>query len=141
VHHLAQHGIPVCAHLGLLPQSVNKLGGYKVQGRDEKQAEAILLDARAMEDAGADILLLECVPSLLAAEITAAVDVPVIGIGAGPQCDAQVLVLYDILGITPGKRPRFSKDFLQDAGDIRNAVRAYVQAVKEGSFPADEHSF
>ncbi|VAW99703.1 3-methyl-2-oxobutanoate hydroxymethyltransferase [hydrothermal vent metagenome] len=138
---LAEHGIPVCAHLGLLPQSVNKLGGYKVQGRDEKQAEVMLLDARAMEDAGADILLLECVPSLLAAEITAAVDIPLIGIGAGPQCDAQVLVLYDMLGITPGKRPRFSKDFLQEADDIRGAVRAYVQAVKDGSFPADEHSF
>jgi len=138
---LAAHGIPVCAHLGLLPQSVNKLGGYKVQGRDEKQAEVMLLDARAMEDAGADMLLLECVPSLLAAEITAAVDVPVIGIGAGPKCDAQVLVLYDMLGITPGKRPRFSKDFLQDAGDVRGAVRAYVRAVKDGSFPADEHSF
>lgn len=141
VAHLSEHGIPACAHLGLLPQSVNKLGGYKVQGRDEKQAEAMLLDARAMEDAGADIILLECVPSLLAAEITAAVDVPVIGIGAGPRCDAQVLVLYDMLGITPGKRPKFSKDFLQDNGDIRAAVRAYVQAVKDGSFPADEHSF
>lgn len=141
VRHLAEHGIPVCAHLGLLPQSVNKLGGYKVQGRDEKEAQAMLVDARAMEDAGADILLLECVPMLLAAEITLAVDVPVIGIGAGPQCDAQVLVLYDMLGITPGKRPRFSKDFLQDAGDIRGAVRAYVKAVKDGSFPADEHSF
>ena len=141
VRHLAQHGIPVCAHLGLLPQSVNKLGGYMVQGRDEKEAQAMLADARAMEDAGADILLLECVPSLLAAEITAAVEVPVIGIGAGPQCDAQVLVLYDMLGITPGKRPRFSKDFLQQSGDIRSAVRAYVQAVKDGSFPADEHSF
>ena len=141
VRHLAEHGIPVCAHLGLLPQSVNKIGGYKVQGRNDKEAQAMLVDARAMEDAGADILLLECVPSLLAAEITAAVEVPVIGIGAGPQCDAQVLVLYDMLGITPGKRPRFSKDFLQDAGDIRGAVRAYVQAVKDGSFPADEHSF
>ena len=141
VRHLAQHGIPVCAHLGLLPQSVNKLGGYKVQGRNEKEAQAMLADARAMEDAGADILLLECVPSLLAAEITAAVEVPVIGIGAGPQCDAQVLVLYDMLGITPGKRPRFSKDFLQQSGDIRSAVRSYVQAVKDGSFPADEHSF
>jgi 3-methyl-2-oxobutanoate hydroxymethyltransferase len=138
---LAQHGIAVCAHLGLLPQSVNKLGGYKVQGRNEKEAQAMLADARAMEDAGADILLLECVPSSLAAEITAAVEVPVIGIGAGPNCDAQVLVLYDMLGITPGKRPRFSKDFLQQSGDIRGAVRAYVQAVKDGSFPAEEHSF
>ena len=138
---LAEHGIPVCAHLGLLPQSVNKLGGYKVQGRDEKEAHAMLADARAMENAGADILLLECVPSVLAAEISAEVEVPVIGIGAGSQCDAQVLVLYDMLGITPGKRPRFSKDFLQDAGDVRTAVRAYVQAVKDGSFPAEEHSF
>jgi 3-methyl-2-oxobutanoate hydroxymethyltransferase len=141
VHHLAEHGIPVCAHLGLLPQSVNKLGGYKVQGRDEKQAQAMLEDASAMENAGADLIVLECVPSQLAAEISAAVEVPVIGIGAGPQCDAQVLVLYDMLGITTGKRPRFSKDFLQDAGDVRGAVRAYVQAVKDGSFPADEHSF
>jgi len=141
VRHLAEHGIPVCAHLGLLPQSVNKIGGYKVQGRNEKEARAMLTDARAMEDAGADILLLECVPSLLAAEITAAVEVPVIGIGAGPQCDAQVLVLYDMLGITPGKRPRFSKDFLQDSGDIRGAVRAFVKAVKDGSFPAEEHYF
>jgi 3-methyl-2-oxobutanoate hydroxymethyltransferase len=141
VRHLAEYGVPVCAHLGLLPQSVNKLGGYKVQGRDEKAAHAMLADARAMEEAGADILLLECVPSVLAAEITAAVDVPVIGIGAGPHCDAQVLVLYDMLGITPGKRPKFSKDFLQQSGDIRGAVRAYVQAVRDGRFPADEHSF
>lgn len=141
VNHLAEHGIPVCAHLGLLPQSVNKLGGYKVQGRNEKEAQALLNDACAMEDAGADIILLECVPATLAAEVTAAVEVPVIGIGAGPQCDAQVLVLYDMLGITPGKRPKFSKDFLKQGGDIRGAVRAYVQAVKDGSFPADEHSF
>lgn len=141
VREIATHGIPVCAHLGLLPQSVNKLGGYKVQGRDEKTAQAMLADAQAMEAAGADVLLLECVPSALAADITATVGVPVIGIGAGPKCDSQVLVLYDMLGITPGKRPRFSKDFLQGAGDIRGAVRAYVQAVKDGSFPAGEHSF
>ncbi|MBL1278192.1 MAG: 3-methyl-2-oxobutanoate hydroxymethyltransferase [Ectothiorhodospiraceae bacterium] len=141
VGHLAEQGIPVCAHLGLLPQSVNKLGGYKVQGRTEKEAQKMLADAVAMEAAGADIILLECVPSILAAEITAALDVPVIGIGAGPQCDAQVLVLYDMLGITSGKRPRFTKDFLEASGDIRGAVRAYVQAVKNGSFPADEHSF
>lgn len=141
VREIATHGIPVCAHLGLLPQSVNKLGGYKVQGRDEKAAQTMLADAQAMEAAGADVLLLECVPSALAADITAVVEIPVIGIGAGPKCDSQVLVLYDMLGITPGKRPRFSKDFLQEAGDIRAAVRAYVQAVKDGSFPADEHSF
>lgn len=141
VRELTSHGIPVCAHLGLLPQSVNKVGGYKVQGRDEETAHDMINDARAMEEAGADIVLLECVPSTLAAEITAALEVPVIGIGAGPQCDAQVLVLYDMLGITPGKRPKFSKDFLQEGGDISSAVTAYVQAVKNGSFPSDEHSF
>lgn len=141
VRELVDHGIPVCAHLGLLPQSVNKLGGYKVQGRDKETASAMLNDARAMEEAGADILLLECVPTALAAEITSNLDIPVIGIGAGPHCDAQVLVLYDMLGITPGKRPRFVKDFLQDSGDIRGAVSSYVQAVKQGEFPAEEHSF
>lgn len=141
VREIAAHGIPVCAHLGLLPQSVNKLGGYKVQGRDEKTAQAMLADVQAMEEAGADILLLECVPSALAADITTAVKIPVIGIGAGPKCDSQVLVLYDMLGITPGKRPRFSKNFLQEAGDIHAAIRAYVQAVKDGSFPSTEHSF
>jgi 3-methyl-2-oxobutanoate hydroxymethyltransferase len=141
VRELTGHGIPVCAHLGLLPQSVNKMGGYKVQGRDENSAHDMIVDARAMEEAGADIVLLECVPATLAAEITAALEVPVIGIGAGPQCDAQVLVSYDMLGITPGKRPKFSKDFLKDAEDIRGAVSAYVQAVKDGTFPSDEHSF
>lgn len=138
---LASHGIPVCAHLGLLPQSVNKLGGYKVQGRDEDSAHDMIMDARAMEEAGADILVLECVPSTLAAEISSALEIPVIGIGAGSQCDAQVLVLYDMLGITPGKRPKFTKNFLQEAEDIRGAVAAYVRAVKSGTFPSDEHSF
>lgn len=141
VRGLAVHGIPVCAHLGLLPQSVHKLGGYRVQGKDERSAEHMLLDARAMESAGADMLLLECVPATLAAEITAALEIPVIGIGAGLNVDAQVLVLYDMLGITSGKRPRFSKDFLQQGGDVRGAVAAYVQAVKSGAFPAAEHGF
>lgn len=141
VRELVDHGIPVCAHLGLLPQSVNKLGGYKVQGRDEKAAKAMLTDARAMEEAGADMLLLECVPTSLAEEITSSLEIPVIGIGAGPHCDAQVLVLYDILGITPGKQPKFVKDFLQHSGDIRAAVAGYVQAVKKGEFPGEEHSF
>ncbi len=141
VRQLSAHGIPVCAHLGLLPQSVNKLGGYKVQGRDTRAAEEMLADARAMEAVGADMLLLECVPAALAGEITAALSIPVIGIGAGPQCDAQVLVLHDMLGITSGKRPRFTKDFLQQGGDIRAAVASYVKAVKDGSFPAAEHSF
>jgi 3-methyl-2-oxobutanoate hydroxymethyltransferase len=141
VHELTSHGIPVCAHLGLLPQSVNKLGGYKVQGRDEESAHDMIVDARAMEDAGADVLLLECIPSTLAADISSALEIPVIGIGAGPQCDAQVLVLYDMLGITPGKRPKFTKDFMQEAKDIRGAVSSYVQAVKNGDFPSDEQSF
>ena len=141
VRGLSAYGIPVCAHLGLLPQSVHKLGGYRVQGKDAESAEHMLLDARAMEAAGADVLLLECVPATLAVEIAAALEIPVIGIGAGPGVDAQVLVLYDMLGITPGKRPRFSQDFLQQGGDIRAAVTAYVQAVKSGAFPAAEQSF
>ena len=141
VHELTSHGIPVCAHLGLLPQSVNKMGGYKVQGRDENAAHDMIVDARAMEEAGADLLVLECVPSTLAAEISSALDIPVIGIGAGSQCDAQVLVLYDMLGITPGKRPKFIKNFMQEAEDVHGAVSAYVQAVKSGAFPSDEQSF
>lgn len=141
VRALAQNGIPVCAHLGLLPQSVHKLGGYRVQGRDEAGAQAILADARAMQDAGADMVLLECVPAALAKQVTAAVSVPVIGIGAGADCDAQVLVLYDMLGITPGKRPKFSHDFLAGQGSIAAAVRAYVDAVKTGHFPTPEQSY
>jgi 3-methyl-2-oxobutanoate hydroxymethyltransferase len=141
VRALSLRGIPVCAHLGLLPQSVHKMGGYRVQGRDEKAAHDILRDARAMEEAGADMLLLECVPETLAAEVTGVVDIPVMGIGAGLRCDAQVLVLYDILNISHGKRPRFSKDFLQGTGSIAEAVTNYVRAVKDGSFPTAEHSF
>lgn len=142
VNLLSGRGIPVCSHLGLLPQSVHKLGGYRLQGKDEISAQRILAEARAMEQAGADMLLLECVPAALAATITAELSIPVIGIGAGAGCDAQVLVLYDMLGITPGKRPKFSHDFLQSsAGSVSQAVAAYVSAVKEGRFPAVSHSF
>ncbi len=145
VRRLAAHGIPVCAHLGLLPQSVHKLGGYKVQGHDAKSASQIRDDALALQEAGADILLLECVPAALGAEISHRASVPVIGIGAGPDCDAQVLVLYDMLGITPGKRPKFSRDFTNEqeavSGDIASAVRRYIEAVKSGSFPAKQHCF
>ncbi len=145
VRRLAGQGIPVCAHLGLQPQSVHKLGGYRVQGRDQESARRIHDDALALQDAGADLLLLECVPASLAARIRDALRIPVIGIGAGPDCDAQVLVLYDMLGITPGKRPRFSHDFLSDpeAGptDVAGAVRRYVEAVKSGAFPASRHCF
>lgn len=141
VRHLAAHGIPVCAHLGLLPQWVHKLGGYRMQGGDAKAAAAMLEDAQAMQAAGADALLLECVPAVLAAQITRAVDLPVIGIGAGPDCDGQVLVLYDMLGITPGKRPKFSKDFLHGNDGIQAAVAAYVEAVKSGAYPGPEHCY
>ncbi|HEY0635617.1 MAG TPA: 3-methyl-2-oxobutanoate hydroxymethyltransferase [Gammaproteobacteria bacterium] len=136
---LASHGIPVCAHLGLLPQSVHKLGGYKVQGRDEAGASAMIEDAQTLVAAGADVLLIECVPQALASAITASVDVPVIGIGAGPECDGQVLVSYDMLAITPGKRPRFSKDFLAEAGSISAALASYVSEVKARHFPGPEH--
>ncbi|MEK6749505.1 MAG: 3-methyl-2-oxobutanoate hydroxymethyltransferase [Pseudomonadota bacterium] len=141
VEKLAALGIPVCAHLGLLPQSVHKLGGYRVQGREPDAAEAILSDALAMERAGADMVLLECVPTALAQRITQSLHIPTIGIGAGPHCDAQVLVLYDMLGITPGKRPKFSQDFLHGRTGIAEAVRAYVEAVISGQFPDSEHSF
>jgi len=141
VEKLVSYGIPVCGHLGLLPQSVNKLGGYKIQGRDEKSAQTILQDAIALEKAGCDIMLLECVPLELAKHVTESLQIPVIGIGAGPHCDAQVLVLQDMLGITPGKRPRFTHDFLSDTGSIAKAIEAYVKAVKSGDFPTLEQSF
>ncbi len=141
VRQLTARGIPVCAHLGLQPQSVHKLGGYRVQGRDASVAQKMREDAHALQDAGADILLLECVPASLAEEITKAVAVSVIGIGAGAGCDAQVLVLYDMLGVTVGKRPKFSRDFMQGQPTIQAAIEAYVHAVKNGSFPAAEHTF
>jgi 3-methyl-2-oxobutanoate hydroxymethyltransferase len=138
---LAQHAIPVCAHLGLTPQSVHKFGGYRVQGKGKDAAAQLLADARAVADAGADLLVLECVPATLAKRITAEVSIPTIGIGAGADCDGQVLVLYDMLGITPGKRPRFSRDFLVGRGSVGEAIRAYAEAVRGGSFPAAEHAF
>lgn len=137
---LAERGIPVCAHLGLTPQSVNKLGGFKVQGRTQKQAKTLLNDAQALALAGADLLVLECVPSELAKQISEVVAIPVIGIGAGKDTDAQVLVVNDILGLTP-KPPKFSKNFLIEAGDIAGALTQYVGDVKAGIFPAAEHGF
>ena len=138
---LVERGIPVCAHLGLLPQSVHCLGGYRVQGRDQEGAKQLIDDAKAVQAAGADMLVIECVPATLAKQITAAVDIPVIGIGAGNDCDGQVLVLYDMLGITSGKRPRFSHDFLADTGAIPAAISNYVADVKSGVFPSKEHQF
>ena len=141
VEALAKYGIPVCAHLGLQPQYVNKLGGYRVQGRDKAAAKRMLHEAKIMQDSGADMLLLECVPAELAREISQSLTIPTIGIGAGADCDAQVLVLYDLLGISFGKVPKFAKDFLAEAGSIPAAVAAYVKAVKTGGFPAAEHIF
>ena len=138
---LSQRDIPVCAHLGLTPQSVLRLGGYKVQGRDEAAAEALRRDARAVEAAGAALLVLECVPSALAAEITASLAIPTIGIGAGAECDGQVLVLHDLLGASSGRRPRFVKDFLAEGGSIAGAVGSYAEAVRGRRFPGPEHAY
>lgn len=141
VQHIVGQGIPVCGHLGLLPQSVNQLGGYRVQGKDDAQAKAIIEDAKSLQQAGASAIVVECIPSSLAKKLTASVDIPIIGIGAGSDCDGQVLVSYDMLDITAGKRPKFSKNFMLEAGNISDAVSAYVQAVKNKEFPADEHTF
>jgi 3-methyl-2-oxobutanoate hydroxymethyltransferase len=141
VEFLAQRGIAVCSHLGLLPQSVYKMGGYKIQGRSPEEAEQIINDALALEQAGADILLLECVPAKLAAKITATVTIPVIGIGAGSACDAQVLVVYDMLGLTSGIPARFVKNFLLEQHSIQDAFSSYVEQVKKGLFPSVEHCF
>jgi 3-methyl-2-oxobutanoate hydroxymethyltransferase len=141
VRRLAENGVPICAHLGLLPQSVHKLGGYRVQGREAAVAEQMLTDARALEQAGADLLVLECVPRALARQITEALTIPVIGIGAGADTDGQVLVLYDMLGITPGKRPSFSHDFLAEAGSVRGAIEIYASQVRAGAFPGTAHGF
>jgi 3-methyl-2-oxobutanoate hydroxymethyltransferase len=140
-HLLAERGIPVCAHMGLTPQSINRIGGYHVQGRDPRQAESMIAEARLLESSGASILLLECVPQALARAITEALEIPVIGIGAGPDTDGQVMVLHDLLGVSP-ITPKFVKNFLRDSRDgIRGALQDYVKAVKAKQFPAPEHSF
>jgi len=138
---LSERDVPVCAHLGLTPQSVHKLGGYRMQGKSKAAAEQLVSDAKALAQAGADLLVLEAVPGALARRVTAEIAIPTIGIGAGPDCDGQVLVLYDMLGITPGKRPRFSKDFLAGRGSVLDGIRAYVDAVRAGKFPGAEHTF
>ena len=141
VEFLAGHDIAVCAHLGLKPQSVHKTGGFRVQGREESAAERMIADARRLESAGADIVLLECIPAVLGKTITAELHVPVIGIGAGPGTDGQILVCYDILDITTGRKPRFVRNFLDGAGNNLQAFKNYVQAVKQGEYPAPEHCF
>jgi 3-methyl-2-oxobutanoate hydroxymethyltransferase len=141
VEHLARHDIPVCAHLGLKPQSVHKIGGFKVQGREPDQAKDMLGAAGRLQDAGADIVLLECVPNEVGAMVTEALDVPVIGIGAGPDVDGQILVLYDILDITQGRTPRFVKNFQAGNDSPLAAIQAYVRAVKDKTYPEAEHCF
>lgn len=141
IQFLVEQGISVCGHLGLLPQSIHQLGGYKVQGKLADAAEKLLVDALAVQKAGAAVLLLECVPADLARKITEQLTIPVIGIGAGKFCDGQVLVVYDMLGISTGKRPRFSKNFLVDTNSIESALKNYANAVKTGEFPTNEHSF
>lgn len=141
IESLSQQGVPVCAHLGLTPQAVNKLGGYKVQGRDEAKADAMVQHALRLEAAGADLILLECVPSELGKRITDAVQVPVIGIGAGADTDAQVLVVYDMLGMNTGYVPKFVKNFMTDGRTIAEAIQAYAEQVKQGEFPGNEHGF
>lgn len=141
VEYLARHDIPVCAHLGLKPQSVHKIGGFKVQGREPEQAQRMIDSARRLQDAGADIVLLECVPNELGEAVTKSLEVPVIGIGAGPAVDGQILVLYDILDITMGRTPRFVKNFMSGHSAPGDAIRAYVEAVKDRSYPAPEHCF
>ncbi len=141
VEHLARHDIPVCAHLGLKPQSVHKIGGFKVQGREPDKAKEMLNSARRLQDAGADIVLLECVPNEAAQAVTESLDVPVIGIGAGPQVDGQILVLYDILDITQGRTPRFVKNFQAGNDSPLAALQSYVRAVKEETYPEPEHCF
>ncbi len=141
VEYLTRHDIPVCAHIGLKPQSVHKIGGFKVQGRDEGQALQMTEDALALQAAGADIVLLECVPNEVGKAVTGVLDVPVIGIGAGPEVDGQILVLYDALGITQGRMPRFVKNFMVDSQSIPEALGNYVDAVKSRAYPGPEHCF
>jgi len=141
VEFLARHDIPLCAHLGLKPQSVHKTGGFRVQGREDAAAEQMKRDARLLQDAGADVVLLECIPAALGAEITRELHVPVIGIGAGPDTDGQILVLYDVLDITPGRKPRFVKNYMAGHDSPLEAVRSYVAAVKSREYPAPEHCF
>ncbi|MEH8016071.1 3-methyl-2-oxobutanoate hydroxymethyltransferase [Rheinheimera muenzenbergensis] len=138
---LTERGVPVCGHLGLTPQSVHIFGGYKVQGKTDAAADAMVAQAKALQDAGAQLLVLECIPTKLAKRITDTLSIPVIGIGAGNVTDGQVLVMHDLLGISSGYIPKFSKNYLAQTGEIRSAIAAYVSEVKSQTFPASEHSF
>lgn len=141
VRHLTDRGIPVCAHLGLTPQTADMLGGFRLQGRDEAAARRIREDAAVLAEAGARLLLLECVPDSLGAAVTQAARVPVVGIGAGPATDAQVLVMHDMLGVTSGRKARFVKDYLAGRGSVAEAFRAFADEVRSGAYPAPEHCY
>jgi 3-methyl-2-oxobutanoate hydroxymethyltransferase len=141
VEFLTAHDIPVCAHLGLRPQSVHKTGGFRVQGREQEAAARIVREARDLQSAGADIVLLECVPNELGHAVTSELQVPVIGIGAGPQVSGQIQVLYDVLDITPGRKPKFVRNFQQGLDSPLAALKAYVAAVKSRAYPGPEHCF
>jgi 3-methyl-2-oxobutanoate hydroxymethyltransferase len=141
VRFLTERAVPVCAHLGLMPQSVHQLGGFKVQGKTTEAAERLKADALALQAAGASLLVLEAIPAALGREVTEMLTIPTIGIGAGPDCSGQVLVMHDMLGVFPGHKARFVRNFMEGADNIEAAVRAYVAAVKDGSFPAPEHCF
>jgi 3-methyl-2-oxobutanoate hydroxymethyltransferase len=141
IRFLVEREVPVCAHLGLTPQSVLRMGGFRVQGREEAAQNKMIEQAHAVAAAGAEALVLECVPAKLAAQITRAIDIPTIGIGAGVDCDGQILVSYDLLGITPGKRVRFTKDFLIETGSVHRAIERYAEDVRARQFPGPEHSF
>jgi 3-methyl-2-oxobutanoate hydroxymethyltransferase len=141
VRFLVERGIPVCGHVGLTPQAVHQLGGFRVQGKAPDAARALLEDARALQDAGAAMIVLEAIPAALAAQVTAALAVPTIGIGAGAECSGQVLVLHDMLDIYPGRKAKFVRNFMAGADGVRSALRRYVEAVKSGEFPGPEHAF
>ena len=141
VRFLTDRAVPVCAHLGLTPQSVHQLGGYKVQGKTIESAEHLKADARLLQDAGAVMLVIEAIPSALGKEVTQLLAIPTIGIGAGPDCSGQVLVMHDLLGVFPGRKAKFVKNFMEGQTSIEAAMSAYVGAVKDGSFPAQEHCF
>ncbi len=141
IRFLTERAVPVCAHLGLTPQSVHQMGGYKVQGKSATAAGKLKADALTLQEAGASLLVLEAIPAGLAKETTELLAMPTIGIGAGPDCSGQVLVMHDLLGVFPGRKARFVKDFMQGQSSIEGALRAYIAAVRDGSFPAPEHCF
>ena len=141
VRFLVEREIPVCAHLGLTPQSVHRFGGYRVQGKSAEAAEQLKVDALALQAAGASLLVLEAIPATLGKEVTDILTMPTIGIGAGPDCSGQVLVMHDFIGVFPGKKARFVRNFMEGQTSIEGATRAYIAAVKDGSFPAPEHCF